>query len=61
VCQYGYRDQRVKKTLHLQSVNQKLLSQLQPEQVEVVVEPIEANEETAIEESSLDAPMELRR
>jgi hypothetical protein len=43
----------------LQTVNQKLLSQLQPEQVEVVVEQFKADEETAVEESELDAPVEL--
>jgi hypothetical protein len=39
----------------LQTVNQKLLSQLQPEQVEVVVEQFKADEENAVEESELDA------
>jgi len=43
----------------LQTVNQKLLSQLQPEQVEVVVEQFKADmKETAVEESELDAPVD---
>jgi hypothetical protein len=35
------------------------LSQLQPKQVEVVIEQVEADEETAVEESELDTPVEL--
>jgi hypothetical protein len=35
------------------------LSQLQPKQVEVVIEQVEADEETAVEESELDALVEL--
>lgn len=38
----------------MQSVNQKLLSQLQPEQVEVAVERVETDEELGVEESELD-------
>lgn len=38
----------------MQTVNQKLLSQLQPEQVEVVVEHVEASGEPEVEESELD-------
>jgi len=43
----------------LQSVNQELLSQLQPEQVEVVVEQAQTDDEPGVEESELD-DVELR-
>jgi IS1 family transposase len=43
-----------KKNIQLESVNRKLLSQLQLEQVEVVIEPAEADTEPGVEESSLD-------
>ena len=44
----------LKKLAHLKPVNQKLLSQLQPEQVEVIFEKIEVESELGIEESELD-------
>lgn len=44
----------LKKAPQLQSVNQKLLSQLQPEQMEVVVERVETDEELGVEESEFD-------
>jgi len=63
----GYRDlarvlhistatviQKLKKTPQLQSVNQKLLSQFQPEQVEVEIRLVEEEAEEEIEESELD-------
>jgi hypothetical protein len=45
----------------LQSVNQKLLSQLQLEQVEVAIELVLADEQAVVEESELDAQVELCR
>jgi len=44
----------LKKTHHLKPVNQKLLSQLQPEQVEVIFEKVEVEPELEVEESELD-------
>lgn len=42
-------------------MNQKLLHRLKPENVEVDVIRVEGSEETSIEESELDAPVELCR
>jgi hypothetical protein len=36
------------------------LSQLPVEQVEIVIEQVEVEQERVVEESSLDAPVELR-
>ncbi len=47
--------QELKKNPQLQCVNHKLLSQLQLEQVEVVVEQAKTEQEPGVEESSLDA------
>ncbi|MDV2997188.1 MAG: hypothetical protein N4J56_006893 [Chroococcidiopsis sp. SAG 2025] len=44
----------LKKLAYLKPVNQKLLSQLQPEQVEVIFEKVEVESELGIEESELD-------
>lgn len=52
--------QELKKAPQLQTVNQRLLRKLQPEQLEVVIEQVEVDEETAVLESELDAPVELR-
>jgi len=41
----------LKKLAHLKPVNQKLLSQLQPEQVEVIFEKVEVEPELEVEES----------
>jgi hypothetical protein len=46
--------------VHLESVNQTLLQQLKPEDVEVHivrVEAVEETEEAGIEEAELDVPM----
>ena len=43
-----------KKASQLQTVNHRLLPQIQPEQVEVVIEQVEVTEETTVVESELD-------
>ncbi|MBV8883084.1 MAG: hypothetical protein JO235_03660 [Chroococcidiopsidaceae cyanobacterium CP_BM_RX_35] len=55
------RELKTKKP-HLKSVNQKALESLRPEQVEVEickVKEAQELEETGVEESELDAPVEL--
>jgi hypothetical protein len=44
----------------LQSVNQELLSQLQPEQVEVVVEQAQTDDQPGVDESERFGDVELR-
>jgi transposase-like protein len=44
----------LKKAPQLQTVNQRLLRQIQPEQIEVVIEQVEVGEETTVVESELD-------
>lgn len=44
----------LKKETQLESVNRALLNQLQPDQVEVVIAQVEAEEELRVEEAELD-------
>lgn len=53
--------QELKKLQQLESVNRRVLGQLQPEQVEVEILRVQEPEECSVEESELDAQVELRR